>query len=138
MTNLISLFAIVTLFACNSNKKVTNKTIPASTISTTENTITTDPNYRFSVSFISIGAGIDKKAKQQYDQYIKEYEQKNKVKLNYETTNWGREGEIDYCFKITELDKQKQELFVIETKEILKISSLVRYKENTTCRKNKK
>ena len=81
MKNLIFLIAIITLFACNSTKKVTDK---KTTTSTTQNTITTDTNYRFSVSFISIGAGTDKKAKQQYDHYITEYEQKNKVKLNYE------------------------------------------------------
>lgn len=126
---------MVTLFACNSTKNVTDK---KTTTSKTQNTITTDTNYRFSVSFISIGAGIDKKAKQKYDQYITEYEQKNKVQLNYETTNWGREGEVDYCFKLTELDKKKQELFIIETKEILKTSSLVRYKENMICRQKKK
>ncbi len=135
MKNLFFLIAIITLFACNSTKKLTNKN---TTTSTTQSTITTDTNYRFSVSFISIGAGTDKKAKQQYIQYITEYEQKNKVKLNYETTNWGREGEVDYCFKLTELDKKKQELFIIETKEILKSSSLVRYKENATCRHKKK
>ncbi len=135
MKKLIFLIAIITLFACNSTKKVTDK---KTTTSTTQNTITTDTNYRFSVSFISIGAGTDKKAKQQYDHYITEYEQKNKVKLNYEITNWGREGEVDYCFKLVELDKKKQELFIIETKEILKSSSLVRYKENMTCRQKKK
>lgn len=135
MKNFIFLIAVTTLFACNSNKKVTDKKI---TTSATQSKITTDTNYRFSVSFISIGAGTDKKAKQQYDQYIAEYEQKNKVKLNYETTNWGREGEVDYCFKLEELDKKMQELFVAETKEILKSSSLVRYQENMTCHQKKK
>lgn len=135
MKNLFFLIAITTLFACNSNKKVTET---KTTTSTTQNAISTDTNYRFSVSFISIGAGTDKKAKQQYDQYIVEYEQKNKVKLNYETTNWGREGEVDYCFKLEELDDKKQENFIIETKEILKSSLLVRYKENMTCHQKKK
>ncbi len=123
------------LFACNSAKNVTDK----KTInSTNQDTISSDINYRFSVSFISIGSGIDKQSKHKYDQYITEYEQKNKLQLSYETTNWGREGEVDYCFKLTELDKKKQKLFIIETKEILKTSSLVRYKENITCRQNKK
>jgi len=135
MKNLISLFAIITLFACNSTKKVTDQN---ATTSTTQNTIATDTNYRFSVSFISIGAGTDKKARQDYDQYIIQYEQKNKIKLSYEITPWGREGEKDYCFMLTELDKKKQELFVTETKEILKNSSLVQYKENAPCRQKKK
>ncbi|MEI6879916.1 MAG: hypothetical protein WCK82_01055 [Bacteroidota bacterium] len=135
MKNLIFLIAMFALFACNSAKNVTDK----KTInSTNQDTISSDINYRFSVSFISIGSGIDKQSKHKYDQYITEYEQKNKLQLSYETTNWGREGEVDYCFKLTELDKKKQKLFIIETKEILKTSSLVRYKENITCRQNKK
>lgn len=135
MKNVIFLIAMFTLFACNSAKNVTDK----KTInSTNQDTISADINYRFSVSFISIGSGIDKQSKHKYDQYITEYEQKNKLQLSYETINWGREGEVDYCFKLTELDKKKQKLFIIETKEILKTSSLVRYKENITCRQNKK
>lgn len=132
MKTLIFLITIITLFSCNSNRKVTDEDL------TQKNTIAADSNYRFSVSFISIGAGTDKKAKQQYDKYIIEYEKKNKVNVNYEVISWGREGEIDYCFKLTELDKKKQELFITETKEILKGSSLVRYKENAPCRQRKK
>ena len=132
MKGLFFFIAIIALFACSSAKKTNDKK------TTTQNIITIDTNYRFSVSFISIGAGTDKKAKQQFDSYITEYQQINKIKLSYEITNWGREGEIDYCLKLTELDKKKQELFVTETKEILKNSSLVRYKENAPCRQKKK
>ena len=131
MTNLIFLFAVITLFGCNSSKKVTDQ---IETTSATENTSTTDANYRFSVSFISIGAGTDKNAIQQFDAYIAEYQQKNKLKLSFEITKWGREGEIDYCLKLSELDKKKQELFITKTKETLQSSSLVRYKENEACR----
>lgn len=71
-----------------------------------------DTIYRLSVSFISIGAGIDRKAKPQYSKYIIEFAQKNKIKLNCEIVNWGREGEVDYCFELTELDEKQQELFL--------------------------
>jgi hypothetical protein len=131
MTNLIFLFAVITLFGCNSSKKVTDQN---ETTAATENTMTPDANYRFSVSFISIGAGTDKNAIQQFDAYIAEYQQKNKLKLSFEITKWGREGEIDYCLKLSELDKKKQELFITKTKETLQSSSLVRYKENAACR----
>ncbi|MEX2364687.1 MAG: hypothetical protein WD597_13735 [Balneolaceae bacterium] len=136
MKTLIYLLAIVALaVSCNSTKNATDKN---TTVSTAQNTNMPDTIYRLSVSFISIGAGTDKKAKQQYDQYIIQYEQKNKIKLNYEIVNWGREGEIDYCFKLSELNKNQQDQFVTETKEILKSSSLVRFKENTTCRQKRK
>lgn len=72
MKTIIFLITIIAFFSCNSSKKVTDENV------TQKNTIVSDSNYRFSVSFISIGAGTDKKAKQQYDQYIIEYEKKIK------------------------------------------------------------
>jgi len=115
------------MLACNSTKKATAKNL---TPSTSNNINAIDTLYRFSVSFISIGAGTDKKARQDYDQYLTQYEQKNKIKLSYKITPWGREGEKDYCFKLNELNKKQQEVFIAETKEVLKNSTLVRYKEN--------
>lgn len=129
MNKLISLLIIVVLSACSSSKKAT-----AEPTATTE---TATKNYRFSVSFISIGSGTDEKAKQQFDQFVTDFGTKNKVKVSYETAHWGREGEYDCCFKLSELDKKQQETFITETKEALKSSTLVRYKENSTCGQKK-
>ena len=96
---------------------------------------TNTSSYRFSVSFISIGSGIDIKAKQQYDQFIKQFGIKNNIELSYEKVLWGKEGECDYCFKLLELDRNQQETFIFETKETLKSSNLIRYKENSNCGK---
>lgn len=112
---------MMALLSCNSNKQSTQDTKPA------------DPNDRFSVSFISIGAGTDGNAKDQFEQFITAFEQKNKVKLEYEKIPWGREGEVDYCFDLTGLDTKKQAQFITETKELLKGSTLVQYKENEAC-----
>jgi hypothetical protein len=57
----------------------------------------------------------------------------NKVDLKVKTLRWGREGEIDYCLKLSELNNQQQVKFIADTKEVLKKSKLVRYYENTTC-----
>lgn len=127
MKNLIYFSAVISILACNSTKKATAKNL---TPSTSNNINAIDTLYRLSVSFISIGAGTDKKARQDYDQYLIQFEQKNKIKLSYEITPWGREGEKDYCFKLNELNKKQQEVFIAETKEVLKNSTLVRYKEN--------
>ena len=127
MKNLIYFSAVISILACNSTKKATAKNL---TSSTSNNINAIDTLYRLSVSFISIGAGTDKKARQDYDQYLTQYEQKNKIKLSYKITPWGREGEKDYCFKLNELNKKQQEVFIAETKEVLKNSTLVRYKEN--------
>jgi len=127
MKNLIYFSAVISILACNSTKKATVKNL---TPSTSNNINEIDTLYRLSVSFISIGAGTDKKARQDYDQYLIQYEQKNKIKLSFKITPWGREGEKDYCFKLNELNKKQQEVFIAETKEVLKNSTLVRYKEN--------
>lgn len=135
LINLLSVFAVIVLFSCNNTKKASGNSTP---IASTQNIETVDTNYRFSVSFISIGAGIDKKAKSDYDQYLVQYEQVNKIKLSYEFTRWGREGEVDYCFKLSELDQKQKPLFIRETKDILKKSPLVRYIENEPCREKRK
>ena len=127
MKNLIYFSAIISMLACNSSKKATIKN---TTTASTQDPITTNTNHYFTVSFISIGTGPDRKAKSKYDQYLIQYEQKNKIKLSYEIIPWGKEGEFNYCFKINELDKKQQEVFIAETKEVLINSTLVRYKEN--------
>ncbi len=135
MKNLIyMLFLSMAIMACNSSKKATEPNVSEAPVlqrDVPEEVIV----YRLSVSFVSIGGGTDQKAREKYNQYMAEYEQKNKVKLSPEIAKWGREGEVDYCFKLTELSKKQQDVFVEETKEVLKSSSLVRYTENTTtCR----
>jgi hypothetical protein len=91
-------------------------------------------NYRLTVSFISIGSGIDSKAKEKYDNFVLDFGKKNKVKLPHETVTWGREGEVDYCFKLAELDQNKQAEFVKESMALLTGNKRVQFKEKTTCR----
>lgn len=85
---------------------------------------------RFIVSFYSPGNGIDRKAKSQFDKFLKEYS----TTLDFTTTRWGREGEIDYCFDLEELDTEKQAAFITEVKDLLAASKKVRFAENETCR----
>lgn len=130
MQHLFLCMAIIVLFACNSTKKVTES---KSQHLAAENTLIPDSIYRFRVSFISIGSGTDKKAIQQFTQSIEQYNSKKNAHLLPEITHWGREGEIDYCLKLTELTKQEQDKFIAATKELLATSKLIRYYENTTC-----
>lgn len=128
MKNILYLILPLTLFACSTNKQTSNAATPATATSN-------DSTCRFVVSFISIGAGIDNKAREEFDKFILEYSAKNKVHIVYVPERWGREGEIDYCFKLKELSSSKQEEFIREAKGLFKESSLVRYKENTEQRK---
>ena len=129
----ITVFLILFLFgfvACNTPKKTTESKLQNQV---SQKKPLPDSLYRFTVSFISIGSGTDKNAKQQFMQFIQQFNEKNNVKVNAEIANWGREGETDYCLKLSELNKQQQNQFLTETKEVLKNSALVRYEENCFC-----
>lgn len=132
MRVLTLLIIISSLTACHCSKKVTSADAVNSV------TELNDSIFRVTVSFYSKGGGIDKKAKSNFATFLENYDLKNKAKLSYETANWGREGETDYCFKLSELNADRQVSFVSELKETLKESALVRIKENTTCRKSRR
>jgi len=93
------------------------------------NVITDPDKYRLVVSFYSIGEGIDSKNKENFDVFLKNRSQK----IIFEQTPWGREGEVDYCFKLNELTSPEQTDFVKKAKEILGKSTLVRINENEKC-----
>ena len=63
---------------------------------------------------------------------------KNNVKIISEISQWGREGDVDYCFKLTELNILQQDKFIKEAKELLNSYSLVKFYENTTCKRKRK
>ncbi len=96
-----------------------------------------DTIYHFNISFISIGSGIDGKAKERFLAFVNDFQIKRNILIEMETVNWGREGEIDYCFKLTQLNSDEQAKFISDTKELLKTSKLVRYSQNIPC-KNKR
>lgn len=131
MKYLLYLIVAVSLIACSSTRKSANN---QNFLSSPSDTLKTEINYRFIITFISVGAGTDYAAMQKLTEFISQYEQKNALKLNYKITHWGKEGEEDYCFNLSELNEKQQEAFINETKEVLKGSSLVHFNENATCR----
>jgi len=135
MKSLITLCILFSLFSCNSakNPSAGNKKQKESS-----NSVLSDTVFRFGVSFISIGSGTDKQAKQKFNQFIQEFNATNKINLKVEIINWGREGEVDYCFGLNELDVKSQADFISQVKGILGNSSLVKYYENETCKHPRK
>lgn len=118
---------LFTSAACSMGKKAElNQTVAA------ENSSTKDSSFRFVVSFISIGSGIDRKAKSQYEQFLKDFESKNNVNISYEKKYWGREGEVNFCFMLNELKKEEQESFILQSKNLLANSTRIRFKENNS------
>ncbi len=134
MKHLLLFIAFSGLFACSSSKK----SIENSSKEIVPNSESlSDSIYSLRISFISIGSGTDRKAKQEYEQFIKQFEASNNVTILLDKATWGKEGEIDFCFNLTGLSNVLQKQFIQETKSKLKDSKLVRIYENTTCKYKK-
>ena len=117
------------LFACSSTKVQTDNSKRDGQYSET----VSDSSYVLKVSFFSIGSGIDGKVRQEYERYINEFQTTNNVTIVFDKTSWGKEGEIDYCIKLTGLTKELQQEFIQSTKDKIKDSKRIRLYENTTC-----
>ncbi len=84
--------------------------------------------YRLIVSFFSRGAGINRELKSEFEKFLKQHDD-----LKYEVFRWGREGEVDYCFKLEEMTQQQQEDFVKKVSGLLNNADMIRVIENMEC-----
>jgi len=91
-------------------------------------------NYRFIVSFYSIGSGIDRAAFIKFTTYLDSYKKDHNKAILAEETPWGREGEVDYCMKLTELNTSEQTNFIENVKSLLADAKWVHFFENMPCR----
>lgn len=88
---------------------------------------------RLVVSFYSICCGIDHQAREKLDKFINNYEKAKGKQLTRSAVRWGREGEIDYCLKLSELSPREQKRFIAKVRSLLKRSKLVHINENVAC-----
>ncbi len=126
MKNLLFLIAIISLgctFTCCKSKKNAVKTTD---MTDATNEMNKTIKYRLVVSFISKGAGTDVKSFEAFDNYIKNHPKKP-VRVSY---SWGREGENDQCFTLSELKTKEQINFIEELKKLVAIDDMVFIKEN--------
>jgi hypothetical protein len=86
-------------------------------------------NYGFVVSFYSPGNGIDAATKDAYDKFLEGY----KDKVEVEQYRWGREGEIDYCLKLSKLSAAEKKDFIAKSRALLEKSQKVNISENAAC-----
>jgi hypothetical protein len=113
---LMLIFSASTLFFCaRKNTSVIMNTMSKPAVS--------DSLYKFKVSFISKGSGIDFKAVETLTKYLSENNIESKTK------SWGREGEKDfYLFPSSKYSDVQDKISVI--KSLLESSDRVRYYEN--------
>jgi len=131
MSHIFTTVAFLMFFtvSCKSTKKTTEK---VETKTETAQTLAPDA-YRLIVSFISIGGGSDYKLKKEFLEFAATYATKIGKKIEAENFAWGREGEVDLCYKLLELNKKESDDFVAESKTFLSKSKLVRISENLPC-----
>jgi hypothetical protein len=114
-------------FSCSNSKKIAVNTLEIE--NSKNNSI-----YRFTISFFSKGGGTDRKARSEFESFLENFNKKNEVNLQFIKTSWGREGEVDYCFKLDELKNKKQIIFIKECEDLLKDSKLVHFQEFGECK----
>ena len=135
MRNILYIYLVTIIFmSCMSNKTATKdqKNEKQNSEVNTKEALATD-SYRFIASFISFGGGPDIKLVKKFTDYISDFNTKKGKTIVFERFAWGREGESDYCFKLTEISTKEQLEFIDGAKNILGSSKLVFLSENTKC-----
>ena len=92
---------------------------------------------RFIVSFYSIGAGTEGEQIGKFETFIEDFKKEKGKTVSYDKVHWGREGEADYCFPLTELTAQDQDDFIERTKDVLSKAKWVHFSENSPCRQKR-
>ncbi len=124
LASLISLACI----SCKSKKEAVKTT--ENTANTATSSVDTPVTYRLIVSFISKGAGTDSQKRTAFLAYVDGHA----LKPAYKTVTWGREGETDYCFNLSELTAKKDLVgFIEEIKKIGAGSDMMNISENAEC-----
>lgn len=135
LTHLI-LLAVLIAAACNTSKtNVSGKNISNTLSSMSDTTaITSLDTLPLIVQFYSIGEGVNSESKIAMDVFIKHQEKKYNTTISYQSVAWGREGEFDCCFRLSNLSLENKASFIGELKNQFNDKSLVHVYENQTCR----
>jgi hypothetical protein len=143
MTKIIILFFLSAFIVCSSacSKKTAatavteQKTIAP--VSPVTDSVTADI-YRLVVSFYSIGEGTERNQIQLFEKFISDYRMKMHNAIAFEKSYWGREGEVNYCLKLTEFPVPEQPKFIDEVKKLLQDAKHVHFSENTGCSRKRR
>ena len=117
--------------ACSKKASVsTEKPAASSTPLPLKTDSTVDENYRFIVSFYSIGSGTEREQINILEKFLAGY---IPAGIKYEKSFWGREGEVNYCMKLSEIIDADQKKFIDSAKEALKSAKWVHFSEYAVC-----
>ena len=113
-----------------------NASLVTAPVESKQDTGSTD-TYRFVVSFYSSGEGTEGDQISRLEKFISDYGIQIKKEISFEKTQWGREGEVNYCLKLSGFSPADQLHFMDEAKNILKSAKRVRFSENAVCRQGR-
>ena len=89
------------------------------------------------ISFYSKGEGVNVKAVETIEDFLKKYSTKINQPIPYNKISWGREGEVDFCISLAGLKGEDRRIFVDKTREIVRKFELINFFENHPCRELK-
>jgi hypothetical protein len=90
--------------------------------------------FRLVVSLISIGEGTDPEGMRMVERYVADFENLSGKQISWVMIPWGREGEVDCCFSLSELNPAMQSQFIEGMKERFKGRNLLQINENAKNR----
>ncbi|MBK8848477.1 MAG: hypothetical protein IPO27_18825 [Bacteroidetes bacterium] len=138
----IAILSISILYACNGKKKTVEtstavkqevtETKPAKIMNDTA-AANADEIYPLIVSFISIGEGTDANAVMTMENMLTKYRSQLGKSIPYIAVPWGREGEVDYLFRLSEMTKEEQSSMAAMMKDSFAGNKLVQISENAKC-----
>jgi len=119
--------ASLACLSCKAKKEAAKTAEATPTTEVTQQNSDSIVTYRLVVSFISKGGGPDHTKQTALLKYIESHPKKPA----YKTVLWGREGENDYCFTLSELTTKAEVIsFIDNVKKIAAGSDMMQVSEN--------
>lgn len=133
-----SLLVVVLASGCKPKQNgVTSTPAPAPTPTSDEIEAKKQAYNNIVISFYSKGEGVNVKAVETIEDFLKKYSAEINQPIPYNKISWGREGEVDFCISLAELKGEDKRIFVDKTREVTKQFELINFFENHPCRELK-
>lgn len=120
-------------FICKCADWLAFLTILLAVMNATACTVQPDNNVILVISFASECCGTNQAAEKALQTLLDKEHQKRGAALAFTRHGWGKEGEHDYCFPLTELAHSDKRTFIAEVRQTLTGYKLVSVSESSTC-----
>lgn len=129
----ITLLVISCSMACKTHRKDSQTDVDKATTAKDSTAAVVDQapdTFRVVISLISIGEGTDPEGMGKVARFLDNYEKQTGKKPVYSSQRWGREGEMDLNFMLTELNPKEQADFVEQLQKAMTGQQLILVTEN--------